>query len=63
MSGQLQLPPFKKLFRIVNVLVISANGLGALLTFVFLSYIAPLPQGENAVDVVTIRDFICEFNL
>ena len=58
MSEQSQLPPFKKLFRIVNVLVISANGLGALLTFVFLSYIAPLPQGESAVDVVTIRDFI-----
>jgi len=40
------------------VLVIGANGLGALLTFVFLSYIAPLPQGESAVDVVTIRDLI-----
>lgn len=58
MNRQLQLPQFKKLFRIVNMLVISANGLGALLTFVFLSYIAPVPQGENAVEVVTVRDFV-----
>ena len=58
MSEQSQLPPFKKLFRTINLFVISANGLGALLTFVFLSYIAPLPQGENAVEAVTIRDFI-----
>jgi class 3 adenylate cyclase len=58
MSEQSQLLPFKKLFRIINLLVISANGVGALLTFVFLSYIAPLPQGESAVDVVTIWDFL-----
>jgi adenylate cyclase len=58
MNGELQLPPYKKLFGTINVLVISANGLGALLTFVFLSFIAPLPKGESAVDVVTIWDFI-----
>ncbi|HLO33249.1 MAG TPA: adenylate/guanylate cyclase domain-containing protein [Anaerolineales bacterium] len=52
------MPSFKRLFQIVNLMVISANGLGALLTFVFLSYIAPLPQGESAVEVVTFRDFI-----
>src|SRR6266542_5305967 len=52
------MPSFKKLFQMVNVMVISANGLGALLTFVFLSYIAPLPQGESAVEVVSVRDFI-----
>ena len=58
MSEPSQLPSFKKQLQIVNLLVISANGLGAFLTFVFLSYIAPLPQGESAVDVGTIRDFI-----
>lgn len=58
MSERLQLPPFKRLYRVVNALVIGANGLGALLTFVFLSYIAPLPQGESAVDVVTVKDFV-----
>lgn len=52
------MPPIKKLNQIINVLVVSANGLGALLTFVFLSYIAPLPQGESAVEVVTIQDFV-----
>jgi adenylate cyclase len=51
-------PAFRKLARIVNLLVISANGLGALLTFVFFSYIAPLPQGESPVEVVTYRDLI-----
>jgi len=52
------MPPFKKLFQIVNALVISANGLGALLTFVFLNYIAPVPQGEMAVEAGTVQDFI-----
>jgi adenylate cyclase len=58
MSDQSQLPPFKKLFQIVNGLVIGANGLGALLTFVFLSSIAPLPQGERVVEALTVQDFI-----
>ena len=53
-----QLPPFKMLFQIVNGLVIGANGLGALLTFVFLSSIAPLPEGERVVEAVTFQDFI-----
>jgi len=52
------MPPYKKLFQIVNVLVIGANGLGALLTFIFLSYIAPLPRGEGLVDVVTVQDYM-----
>src|ERR1043166_2202549 len=52
------MPPFKKLFGIVNALVITANGLGALLTFIFLSYIAPLPQGARAVETVTAQDFV-----
>jgi len=52
------MPPFKKLFQIVNVLVIGANGLGALLTFVFLNSIAPVPQGERPVEAATVQDFI-----
>jgi adenylate cyclase len=58
MTEPQQLPPFKKLFQSVNVLVIGANGLGALLTFVFLSSIAPLPEGERVVEALTLRDFI-----
>jgi len=58
MTDAPQLPPFKKLFRIVNGLVIGANSLGALLTFVFLSSIAPVPQGERVVEAVTVQDFI-----
>jgi len=58
MNEQSLLPPFKRLTRIVNLLVIGANGLGALLTFIFLSYIAPVPEGESAIEVVTVQDYI-----
>ena len=58
MNDPSQLPPFKKLFRIVNGWIITANVLGALLTFIFLSYIAPVPQGEQAVEAVTLQDFV-----
>jgi hypothetical protein len=51
MSEPSQLPPYKKVGRIVATLIISANALGALLTFVFRSFIAPLPDGENVTDV------------
>jgi len=58
MSEQSLLLPFKKLFQIVNLLVMTANGLGALMTFIFLSYIAPLPRGESMVEEVTVQDYI-----
>ena len=58
MTSTSQLPPFKNLFRVINGFLIAANALGALLTFIFLSYIAPVPQGEQAVEAVTLQDFI-----
>lgn len=54
----MQIPPFRNQARIVNLLIVTANGMGALLTFVFLNYIAPLPQGEIPVEAVTFNDFI-----
>ncbi|RPI92255.1 MAG: adenylate/guanylate cyclase domain-containing protein [Chloroflexi bacterium] len=56
MSEGSQLPPFKKLYQIFNLLVFGANGMGALLTFIFLTYISPLPQ--NNTRVITVQDYI-----
>lgn len=58
MSEPAQLAPFKKINRVVNVLVISANTLGALLTFVFLAFIAPLPQDENAAEAASAGNLV-----
>ncbi|MBN2386783.1 MAG: HAMP domain-containing protein [Anaerolineales bacterium] len=53
-----RIPPYSKVARTAGALVISANFIGAMLTYVYFALIAPLPVGEAAVNFENLAEVI-----